>query len=132
MPRDKADAARRTPTSPRASRKPQPDAQVGKRRLREIDLLALLTIALVLALGVVSRDALSPDGVSYLDLAAVLRHGDVGHFVQGYWSPLYPIILAVGAAVDNSWLAASPRARHQCAHRRCSRRAALAHAAPDG
>ncbi len=51
----------------------------------------------VLATGVIGflvRQTLSPDGVSYLDLAGALRHGDFQHFVQGYWSPLYPALLA--------------------------------------
>jgi hypothetical protein len=57
---------------------------------------------LLVALGVVSRDALSPDGVSYLDLAATLRRGDVAHFVQGYWSPLFPALLAGVTAFTGS------------------------------
>lgn len=62
---------------------------------REIDLLAIATIIATVAMGFLVRQTLSPDGVSYLDLAAAVRRGDVGHFVQGYWSPLYPLLLAL-------------------------------------
>ena len=66
-------------------------------KLREIDWLAMLLVATCVMLGVASHNALNPDGVSYLDLTARLREGDWSHFVQGYWSPLYPAIVAVGA-----------------------------------
>ncbi|MEO7513253.1 MAG: hypothetical protein ABIZ91_15980, partial [Gemmatimonadaceae bacterium] len=53
-----------------------------------------LTCALALVQGWISRGQLSPDGVSYLDLANAARAGDWGHFLQGSWSPLYPLLLA--------------------------------------
>jgi hypothetical protein len=46
-----------------------------------------------------ARYVLNPDGVSYLDLVGRLLAGDLGAFVQGYWSPLYPLLLAPVAAV---------------------------------
>ncbi|MEO5798701.1 MAG: hypothetical protein ABIZ70_02740 [Gemmatimonadales bacterium] len=67
-------------------------------KLREVDFLALLSAAICIALGIVSYNAINPDGVAYLDLAARLREADWGHFVQGYWSPLYPFLIAVAAA----------------------------------
>jgi dolichyl-phosphate-mannose-protein mannosyltransferase len=66
-----------------------------RAKLREIDGLAVGTITLTVMLGFLVRQTLNPDGVSYLDLAAVLRRGDFHHFVQGYWSPLYPALLAL-------------------------------------
>ena len=45
-----------------------------------------------------SRFALNPDGVAYLDLSARLLAGDPGAFVQGYWSPLYPALVAAAGA----------------------------------
>ena len=45
---------------------------------------------------------MSPDGVAYLDLAAALRRGDLHHFVQGYWSPLYPALLALIGGVGGA------------------------------
>ncbi|MEP7347574.1 MAG: hypothetical protein ABI877_20055 [Gemmatimonadaceae bacterium] len=66
--------------------------------LREIDVAALTAAILSIALGVASSHALNADGVSYLDLASAVRDGDWARFVQGYWSPLYPLLLAaVGA-----------------------------------
>ena len=41
-----------------------------------------------------TRYTRSPDGVSYLDLAAALARGDWSVFLQGYWSPLYPALIA--------------------------------------
>lgn len=46
-----------------------------------------------------SRFALNPDGVAYLDLSGRLFAGDVGAFVQGYWSPLYPALVAGAGAL---------------------------------
>lgn len=43
----------------------------------------------------ITRDQVNPDGVAYLDLARAVRRGDLASFVQGYWSPLYPVLLAV-------------------------------------
>jgi hypothetical protein len=72
-------------------------------KLREIDLLAGAAIVAIAVLGVMVRRTLSPDGVSYLDLAAALRQGDVDRFIQGYWSPLYPALLAIiGGATGQS------------------------------
>lgn len=69
-------------------------------KLREGDWLALLTALICVALSVASYNALNPDGVSYLDLATRLGVGDWSHFVQGYWSPLYPALVAVGAVLS--------------------------------
>jgi hypothetical protein len=52
------------------------------------------TAVLAALLAWISRGNLNPDGVAYLDLADRLRLGDGGGFVQGYWSPLYPFLLA--------------------------------------
>ncbi|MES2307159.1 MAG: hypothetical protein V4558_16780 [Gemmatimonadota bacterium] len=68
-------------------------------KVREVDYLALLTAVICIGLGVASHNALNPDGVSYLDLATRLRDGDWQHFVQGYWSPLYPLIIALAATI---------------------------------
>lgn len=58
---------------------------------------------IVLLLGVLQaiwhRRALNPDGVAYLDLSDELLAGQWGAVVQGYWSPLYPALLALGRVV---------------------------------
>ncbi len=40
------------------------------------------------------RFAMNPDGVSYLDMADKLLHGDFSPLLHAYWSPLYPCLLA--------------------------------------
>ncbi len=75
------------------------DARV--RRIIEIDALAACAILLCLILGYATRNNLNPDGVSYLDIAAALERGDWAAFVQGYWSPLYPALLAMVGAVTS-------------------------------
>lgn len=41
----------------------------------------------------------NPDGVSYVDLARALVADGPGALVNGYWSPLYPALIAAGYAV---------------------------------
>jgi hypothetical protein len=62
-------------------------------------ILALFSALCCIAVGYLSLRALNPDGVSYLDLAAAMQRGDWTHFVQGYWSPLLPALIAVTAKV---------------------------------
>lgn len=74
-------------------------APATTRRWREIDATAVVAAVLCILQGYLSRGALSPDGVSYLDLATAMRQGDWSHFVQGYWSPLLPFVVgAIGLA----------------------------------
>ncbi|HRP07777.1 MAG TPA: hypothetical protein PLL69_04755 [Gemmatimonadales bacterium] len=63
--------------------------------VRLIDAAAFATIILCALLAWASRGNLNVDGVSYLDLAARLGDGDWKSFVQGYWSPAYPVLLAL-------------------------------------
>jgi hypothetical protein len=53
------------------------------------------TAVLVVVLAWAARGNLNVDGVAYLELAHRLGRGDWSGFVQGYWSPLYPALLAV-------------------------------------
>jgi hypothetical protein len=41
-----------------------------------------------------SRGVLTPDGVSYFDLAQAVRDGAWRRFINGYWSPLYPLVIS--------------------------------------
>jgi hypothetical protein len=68
-------------------------------RKGEVNILASLGGVLCAVLTYTARYTLNADGVSYLDLAARLPRGDLAHFVQGYWSPLYPALLALASAV---------------------------------
>jgi 4-amino-4-deoxy-L-arabinose transferase-like glycosyltransferase len=58
--------------------------------------------AFVLVLGVAAlwttRDALNPDGVAYLDASDVYLSGSLASGT-GYWSPLYPLMLAGARAL---------------------------------
>ncbi len=74
----------------------------GEHAGREIAAIALLAALLCIALAWTSRTALNPDGVSYLDMAARMRAGDWSAAVQGYWSPLYPSILAIVGMVGGA------------------------------
>jgi hypothetical protein len=73
--------------------------QIPRQRLREVDVIALVTTLLCVVLGIASSHALNADGVSYLDLAKSLRAGEWSRFMQTYWSPLYPAIVALGSVV---------------------------------
>jgi hypothetical protein len=53
-----------------------------------------------------SRDGFNPDGVSYLDVSDVYLSGGWPAAVTGYWSPLYPTLLAVAR-----WVAGQGAAR---------------------
>src|SRR6476469_3246717 len=46
-----------------------------------------------------ARDAMSPDGVAYLDASDVYLSGGWPAAGTGYWSPLYPTLLAVARQV---------------------------------
>jgi hypothetical protein len=76
-------------TLPRAASTPSAATRL------EISLIAAICAVLCILLGWLSRTALNPDGVSYLDIAAKMAAGDWTAAVQGYWSPLYPLLLAL-------------------------------------
>lgn len=59
-----------------------------------IDIAAMAVAALCAALAWAARGNLNVDGAAYLDLASRIATGDGAGFVQGYWSPLYPMLLA--------------------------------------
>jgi hypothetical protein len=62
---------------------------------RETTILALVVAACCVALGWAGRTTINPDGVAYLDIARRIAEGDWAAAVQGYWSPLYPALLAI-------------------------------------
>ena len=57
--------------------------------------MAALSIVMGAASAWLSRSEMNPDGISYLDLSDRWMAGDPSGVVNGYWSPLYPAILAV-------------------------------------
>ena len=74
-------------------------ASSPRRVIGEPELLAALAVAVCALLTWLARSTLNPDGVSYLDLANSVLSGDWSSFVQGYWSPLYPALVALFAMV---------------------------------
>jgi hypothetical protein len=76
-----------------------PPAPARRRLIGEAELLAKFAAAICVLLTWLARSTLNPDGVSYLDLARRFSAGDWSSFVQGYWSPLYPALVATISAV---------------------------------
>ncbi|MDP1889835.1 MAG: hypothetical protein Q8K55_02995 [Gemmatimonadaceae bacterium] len=60
--------------------------------------------ALLCAFGLHTRNALTPDGVAYLENAELFATGGWAEALQGYWSPGYSLLLAPAA-----WLAGGDR-----------------------
>jgi len=55
--------------------------------------VVLVSISLFQAYA--QRYAVSPDGISYLDMSDAVVGGDWSRLINLYWSPLYPTLLAV-------------------------------------
>src|SRR5262245_65650803 len=67
---------------------------------RRTVLFVALAVGLALRLGRLARDPLlHPDGPAYLALATDLLRGRFLSVVGGYYSPLYPAVVAVVAAL---------------------------------
>src|SRR6478609_4948052 len=45
--------------------------------------------------AVASRYVVNPDGISYLSLGDLYARGSWGSAVNGYWSPVYPLLLGM-------------------------------------
>jgi hypothetical protein len=58
------------------------------------------------------RYAVSPDGISYLDLSDAVVTGDWSRLVNLYWSPLYPALIGIARLLTN----ATPSAEIQIVH----------------
>lgn len=62
-----------------------------------------LLVALAIVQAWLFRHEISPDGVAYLDLSDSVVRGQLGELVNGYWSPLYPILIgAVRVALSRT------------------------------
>src|SRR5688572_9717616 len=75
--------------------------QVARPRTRPAGAMARLEIALVCLGGVLALTislahwhTMNPDALSYLEVGEAWWRGDFGNAVNGYWSPLYPILIA--------------------------------------
>jgi hypothetical protein len=78
----------------------------------ETDPRALLLRARILAvlLGAIrawaSRDANNPAGIAYMDLADAYMRGDFANAINGYYGPLYPLLLGPALTIlkpDPAW-----------------------------
>jgi 4-amino-4-deoxy-L-arabinose transferase-like glycosyltransferase len=66
------------------------------RRARQIRLAFWLFAVLAGAYQAwVFRNTITSDGISYLDMADNIAHGQWMAAINGYWSPLYPLVLAL-------------------------------------
>jgi hypothetical protein len=77
-----------------------------------LDAAAALVALLCVALSWAARGNLNVDGAAYLDLAHRLIAGDVAAFVQGYWSPVYPMLLAAVVGITGATGGAAIAAAH--------------------
>jgi hypothetical protein len=75
--------------------------------VRAVARVALLAVAALQSW--VFRHETSPDGVAYLDLSDAIVRGEPGQLVNGYWSPLYPVLIGFLRAVISSTALAAPQ-----------------------
>ncbi|MGQ9697944.1 MAG: hypothetical protein ACUVRO_08125 [Armatimonadota bacterium] len=64
---------------------------------------AAVALALAAVHALAARHEVAYDGISYLDLADAWLSGDLHRVVNGYWSPLYPLLLVPAALVGRHW-----------------------------
>lgn len=67
----------------------------GRRFSRTWTAVWLTTIVLGGIQALASRFYMNADGVSYLNLSDIFARGDWSGAVNGYWSPLYPLVLSL-------------------------------------
>ena len=80
------------------------------RTIRVVAWVVLVGVALFQAYA--QRYAVSPDGISYLDMSDAIVGGDWSRLVNLYWSPLYPALIGVVRAVTGSGPATEVPALH--------------------
>lgn len=82
----------------------------ASKRIRVIAWVVIGALAAFQAFA--HRYAVSPDGISYLDLSDAVVIGDWSRLVNLYWSPLYPVLIGIARRVTS----ASPSAEMQILH----------------
>ena len=60
----------------------------------------LLLVALAALQAWAQRHVMNPDGISYLDMARAAAAGNWAETINGYWSPVYPWLLALAMRVS--------------------------------
>lgn len=67
------------------------------RRIRVVAWITILALAAFQAYA--QRYAVSPDGISYLDLSDAVVSGDWARLLNLYWSPLYPALIGLARLI---------------------------------
>src|SRR5882672_2481793 len=74
-----------------------------RRQERSLAILRIVFWLIAATLGLiqawVTRFAMNPDGVSYLDIGDRLWGGDGHALLNGYWSPLYGALLGLAMKI---------------------------------
>ena len=71
----------------------------GKKLLRVERAFLILSLVLGGFQAWISRYAMNPDGVSYLDIGDAYLRGDWKAAINGYWSPMYSVVLATAMRI---------------------------------
>ncbi len=92
---------------------PTPPTRAGSRSPFGSTTWIVLSIAGVIVwLAVLQLRAfggdVNPDGISYIEIAKLFSAGDVSAVSNGYWSPLYPLVVAIALRLSDLWPGASP------------------------
>src|SRR5919204_1917146 len=62
------------------------------------------------------RHAVQPDGIAYLDLSDAIVSGRLGDLVNGYWSPVYPVVLGMARLLVSATPWSAPYYEFAVAH----------------
>ena len=70
-----------------------------KKLLRVDRTFLILSVVLGGLQAWISRYAMNPDGVSYLDIGDAYLRGDWKAAINGYWSPMYSVVLGTAMRI---------------------------------
>ena len=87
----------------------RPDGGASKR-IRVTAWVVIGVLALLQAYA--HRYAISPDGISYLDLSDAVVTGDWSRLVNLYWSPLYPALIGIARRLTSATASAEIQIVH--------------------
>jgi len=89
-----------------------PSSPGSKSAFGSATLIALPIAGIIVWLATLQLRAfngdVNPDGISYIELAKLFSRGDASALSNGYWSPLYPITVAIALRLADLWPGASP------------------------
>ena len=87
--------------------RPASRSALGRATLIALPIAGIIVWLAVLQLRAFSGDV-NPDGISYIELAKLFSRGDVSALSNGYWSPLYPLVVAISLRFADLWPGTSP------------------------